>query len=48
MNEDDRSESLRDNIQELREEAASLVAKVKKAARQAEDLTERIKLLENQ
>jgi len=42
---DDRS-ALRDEIQELQEEAAALADKAKKTARRAEVLTERIKHLQ--
>jgi predicted nuclease with TOPRIM domain len=44
----DRSESLRNQIEELREEAAALADRAKRTARQAEDLAERIKLIEGQ
>ena len=46
MPEKDRSTSLRDEIDELREEASALADRAKKTARQADDLTERIKHLE--
>jgi hypothetical protein len=44
----DRSESLRNEIQELEEEAAALTDRAKKTARQAEALSERIKHLQTQ
>jgi predicted nuclease with TOPRIM domain len=44
----DRSESLRNEIEELREEAAALADRAKKTARQAEVLAERIKGLEKE
>jgi FtsZ-binding cell division protein ZapB len=47
MAKDDRS-ALRDEIQELKEEAAALADKAKKAARHAEVLSERIKHLQTQ
>jgi FtsZ-binding cell division protein ZapB len=46
--EQDRSESLRNEVQELKEEAAALADRAKKAARHAEVLVERIKHLETQ
>jgi hypothetical protein len=46
--EEDRSESLRNEVQELTEEAAALADRAKKAARHAEVLVERIKHLETQ
>jgi FtsZ-binding cell division protein ZapB len=48
MAKDDRSESLRNEVQELKEEAAALADKAKKTARHAEVLAERIKHLESQ
>jgi hypothetical protein len=48
MPEKDRSTSLRDAIQELKEEASTLADRARKTARQAEDLNERIKHLEKQ
>jgi|SRR5580700_4825503 hypothetical protein len=48
MAEEDRSEVLRNQIEELREEAAALVDRAKKTARHADDLAARIKNLENQ
>ena len=48
MAEEDRSEVLRKQIEELREEAAALADRAKKTARHADDLAERIKNLENQ
>jgi hypothetical protein len=47
MAKEDRSESLRNEVQELKEEAA-LADRAKKTARQAEVLSERIKHLETQ
>ena len=47
MAKDDRS-ALRDEIQELQEEAAALTDRAKKTARHAEVLSERIKHLETQ
>ena len=47
MAKDDRS-ALRDEIQELQEEAAALTDRAKKTARQAEVLSERIKHLQTQ
>jgi hypothetical protein len=40
------SESLRNDIEELKEEAAALADRAKRTARLADNLTERIKLLE--
>jgi uncharacterized protein YigA (DUF484 family) len=48
MADEDRSEVLRNQIEELREEAGALVDRAKKTARHADDLAERIKNLENQ
>jgi uncharacterized protein YigA (DUF484 family) len=48
MADEDRSEVLRNQIEELREEAAALVDRAKKTARHADDLAARIKNLENQ
>jgi FtsZ-binding cell division protein ZapB len=48
MAKEDRSESLRNEVQELKEEAAALADRAKKTARQAEVLSERIKHLETQ
>ena len=48
MAKEDRSESLRNEVQELKEEAAALADRAKKAARHAEVLVERIKHLETQ
>ncbi len=48
MAKEDRSESLRNEVQELKEEAAVLADRAKKTARQAEVLSERIKHLETQ
>ena len=48
MAKDDRSAALRDEIQELQEEAAALTDRAKKTARQAEVLSERIKHLQIQ
>jgi hypothetical protein len=45
MAKDERSAALRDEIQELYEEAAALTARANKTARQAEILSERIKHL---
>jgi hypothetical protein len=45
---EDRSASLRNEIQELREEAAALSDRAKKTARQAEVLANRIKDLEKE
>jgi FtsZ-binding cell division protein ZapB len=45
MAKEDRSESLRNEVQELKEEAAALADRAKKAARHAEVLVERIKHL---
>jgi hypothetical protein len=45
---EDRSELLRNQIEELREEAAALADRAKKTARQAEVLSQRIKHLETQ
>lgn len=42
----DRLQSLRNEIQELKEEAAALADRTKKTARHAEVLAERIKYLE--
>jgi hypothetical protein len=47
MTKGDRSESLRNELQELREEAASLAARAKKTARLSEILAERTKHLED-
>jgi hypothetical protein len=46
MAKENRSSSLRDEIQELREEAAALADRAKKTARLADVLAERIKNLE--
>jgi hypothetical protein len=43
-----RSQSLRNEIQELQEEAAALADRTKKTARHAEVLAARIKFLESQ
>jgi predicted nuclease with TOPRIM domain len=48
MAKEDRSESLRDEVQELQEEAAALTDRAKKTARHAEVLSERIKHLQTQ
>ena len=48
MAKEDRSESLRNEVQELKEEAAALADRAKKTARQAEVLSERIKHLQTQ
>jgi hypothetical protein len=48
MAKENRSSSLRDEIQELREEAAALADRAKKTARLADVLAERIKNLEKQ
>jgi FtsZ-binding cell division protein ZapB len=48
MAKEDRSESLRNDIEELREEAAALSDRAKKTAHQAEILAERIKHLQTQ
>jgi FtsZ-binding cell division protein ZapB len=48
MAKDDRSAALRDEIQELKEEAAALIDRAKKTARHAEVLSERIKHLQTQ
>jgi chromosome segregation ATPase len=48
MAKEDRSQSLRNEIEELREEAAALADRAKRTARQAEVLAVRIKHLENQ
>jgi hypothetical protein len=48
MAKEDRSASLRDSIQELREEAAALAARAKKTTRHAEVLALRIKGLEKE
>ena len=45
---EDRSVSLRSEIEELREEAAALADRAKRTARQAEVLADRIKQLEGQ
>jgi FtsZ-binding cell division protein ZapB len=45
---DGRSQSLRSEIEELKEEAAALADRAAKTARQAEVLSERIKHLESQ
>jgi FtsZ-binding cell division protein ZapB len=44
----DRSQSLRSEIEELREEATALADRAKRTARQAEILADRIKDLEKQ
>jgi septal ring factor EnvC (AmiA/AmiB activator) len=44
----DRAQSLRSEIEELREEAAALADRAKRTARQAEILVDRIKDLEKQ
>jgi hypothetical protein len=46
MTKEDRSVSLRSEIEKLREEAAALADRAKRTARQAEVLAERIKHLE--
>jgi hypothetical protein len=43
---DNSSESLRNDIEELKEEAAARIDRAKKTSRQAADLSERIKFLE--
>jgi len=48
MPKSDRSISLRNQIEELKEEAAMLAERAKRTARQAEILAERIKHLESQ
>ncbi len=48
MAKEDRSESLRNEVQELKEEAAALADRAKKTARHADVLAERIKHLETQ
>jgi FtsZ-binding cell division protein ZapB len=48
MVKEDRSVSLRSEIEELKEEAAALADRAKKTARQAETLAARIKQLESQ
>jgi chaperonin cofactor prefoldin len=48
MVKDKRSALLRDQIQELKEEASALADRAKKTTRQAEILAERIKDLEKQ
>src|SRR5271155_1466959 len=48
MAKEDRSRSLRNEVQELREEAAALADRTKKTARHAEVLAARIKYLESQ
>jgi hypothetical protein len=48
MAKEDRSESLRNEIQELREEAVALADRARKTARLADVLAERIKNLEKQ
>jgi hypothetical protein len=48
MAKEDRSESLRNEVQELKEEADALAVRAKKTARQAQVLSERIKHLETQ
>jgi hypothetical protein len=48
MAKEDRSELLRNEVQELKEEAAALADRARKTARQAEVLSERIKNLETQ
>jgi hypothetical protein len=46
--EEDHSESVRNEVQELKEEAAALADRAKKTARHAEVLVERIKHLQTQ
>jgi hypothetical protein len=48
MPKEDRSVSLRSEIEELREEAAALADRAKKTARQAEILFDRIKKIEKE
>ena len=48
MAKEDRSDALRNEIQELREEAAALADRAKKTARLADVLAEKIKHLEKQ
>ena len=48
MAKEDRSDALRNEIQELREEAAALADRAKKTARLADVLAEKIKNLEKQ
>ncbi|MGA3348443.1 MAG: hypothetical protein ABSC33_05420 [Candidatus Sulfotelmatobacter sp.] len=48
MTEKDRSASLREEIQELGEEAAALADRASKTARLADDLNKRIKRLEKE
>jgi hypothetical protein len=48
MAKEDRSLSLRNEIEDLKEEAAALADRAKRTARQAEVLAKRIKNLENQ
>jgi FtsZ-binding cell division protein ZapB len=48
MPKEDRSQTLRSEIEELKEEAAALAERAKKTARQAAVLAERIKNLEGQ
>jgi septal ring factor EnvC (AmiA/AmiB activator) len=48
MAKEDRSLSLRNEIQDLKEEAAALADRAKRTARQAEVLAKRIKHLESQ
>jgi FtsZ-binding cell division protein ZapB len=48
MAKEDRSESLRNEVQELKEEAAALADRANKTARHAEVLAERIKHLDAQ
>jgi FtsZ-binding cell division protein ZapB len=43
---EDRSEALRNEVEELREESAALSDRAKRIARQADDLSERIRHLE--
>jgi hypothetical protein len=48
MAKEDRSESLRNQIEELREEAAALADRAKRTAKQAQVLAERIMHIEGQ
>ena len=48
MAKEDRSQSLRNEIEELREEATALADRAKKTARHADDLAARIKFLKTQ
>jgi predicted nuclease with TOPRIM domain len=48
MPKEDRSQSLRSELEELREEAAALSDRTKRTARLAEELAERIKQLEKE